>query len=164
MAASSVEPICLGPADLVPYRSTYLSEGRRHECYILQSVRIQDDRLDAHFDIRNPFISASDSGGFRLSIYPAQEVCGELLTIYVHKRLGLAAKLTEAWMRECRCTIRRPVRSLVNIRVEMVCSQFRIVRGMVYVRALFSLSDEKGGLFLLEQCGGMMNVAREVCH
>ncbi|MEA5421901.1 hypothetical protein VB716_00145 [Synechococcus sp. CCY9201] len=142
------------PNDLEPYQSAYLHGGKAKEQWCIQQVSIDGEILQAMVDILNPFSSSTDPGGFHLSVFSSQEFCAELSLFWLFKKLELPCKAQEAWMRECRCSLRRPIRSRQNIRVDMKCKSFRVIGGMAYIHARFTVRDSGDGLFLLEQRGG----------
>ena len=152
--SSSEVPIIFGHEDLAPYQSAYLHGGRQQEHWELNAVRICGDSLETSVNIINPYISTTDEGGFHLSIFCAQEFCTELILFWVFKKLGLPGKAQEAWMRKCSCKITGPIRSHLGINVAMTCKRFRIINGMAYAHALFTISDATGGLFIVELHGG----------
>lgn len=151
--------LAFGPEDIAPFQSAYIQSGRRSEGYCIQAARVQGDVLTASFDMVNPYVSALDRGRFHLSIFTAQEVCVELSVFWMHQRLGLRRKSGEAWMRECSCRIRHPIRAVRDLQVAMTSEQFRVVRGTAYLRVACQITDRHGGLFLLEQRGGLQGVS-----
>ena len=148
------EKFSFNSSDLAPYQSEYLHGGRLAERWHTQRGHILGNALDATVDIINPYISQADEGGFHLSIFSAQEFCTELILFWMFKKLGLPSKAQEAWMSKCSCKIHRPIRSHQDINVAMVCNSFRMINGMAYARASFRISDEREGLFIVEQHGG----------
>jgi hypothetical protein len=152
--SSSEVPIIFDHDDLAPYQSAYLHGGRQQESWALNTVRILGDSLETSVDIINPYTSTTDEGGFHLSIFCAQEFCTELILFWTFKKLVLPGKTQEAWMRKCSCKVTRPIRSHLGINVAMTCKSFRMINGMAYAHALFTISDGTGGLFIVEQHGG----------
>ena len=125
------------------------------EGFRFQDVCLTAQGLQTRVDMVNPYVSSSDAGGFHLSVFTAHELCVELGILWVHQQLGLAEKSGEVWMRECSCKIRASVRAVRDIDVVMTCEAFRVVGPMAYLHSSFRISDTQGGLFLVEQRGGL---------
>lgn len=150
----SGEEVTFSTADFSCYQSDYLHGGRQNESWIIEKGCILGDSLNAIIAIANPYLSQTDQDRFHLSIFPAQEFCSELLLYWMHKKLSLECKTQEAWMSKCSCNIRRAIRCHQNIQVSMTCNSFRQINRMAYARSSFKISDDIGGLFIIEQQGG----------
>lgn len=136
----------LGPDDLVPISSPYLSGGRRDESWTIDWVEIGEDKLQAAVLINSPYISASDAGGFHVTIFSALEVVSQLLIVYMHVWAGLEEKVREVWMVESQTRSIEAIRDR-TISVEMQATKMRKVGARIYSTVQFRVKGSSGGLF-----------------
>lgn len=141
--------------DLLPYQSDYLHQGKSQERWFVHSAHINNNDLSALISIDNPYFSATDPGGFHLSVFSAQEFCTELILFWTMKKLRLSRKSQEAWMRECHCRIIRPIRTHKDISAQLKINNYRVMNGMAYAKGDFQISDISNGLFILSLSGGL---------
>jgi hypothetical protein len=134
----------LPAAAIAATSSHYLREGRKQECWELQWVEIDGDRLYANVAMTS-FYAAG--GPFHLTIFSALEIASQLLIIYGHDWDDLSAKVREGWMVESTTRTVRAITSSNDISVEMHARKRRKMGKHLYGVTDFTVTDAAGGLF-----------------
>jgi hypothetical protein len=147
MTTSTTAPIRLDPQALAPLLSAYLTKGRKDDCWRIDRVEIEGDRLLAEVSMSSTYASASDPGGFHLTIFSALEFASQLMIIHAHVWAGLESKTREGWMVESTARAVRAIRDSQGIAVRMQVHQLRKRGEHLYCNADFTVTDSQGGLF-----------------
>lgn len=136
-----------GPADIGKLSSAYLSEGRKQESWVIEAIEIDGDELLASISMRSTFVSATDAGGFHLTIFSTLEFLSQLMIIYAHAWAGLSEKQREGWMVESSTRSLRAIRDPKNIKVQMRARSIRRRGEHLYCVADYRVTDSGDGLF-----------------
>jgi hypothetical protein len=139
----------LSAQDIKPLSSPYLNEGRSQERWRVHGVDIDGPRLRAQVAMESVYVSATDDGGFHLSVFATQEFVSDLLIVYLHAWAGYKRKTREVWMLESSVRSRYAIRSRDRIQVDMQVASIRKMGEKVLCTADFRVTDERGGLFEL---------------
>lgn len=99
--------------------SDYLHNGRKQEDWEITNIEIDDKVLTANIRMKSYYTSATDAGGFHLTIFTTLEFLSELTIIFAHKLAGLEKKTREGWMLESKISSTKAVRDPENIQVRM---------------------------------------------
>lgn len=145
----------LNSAQVKALSSKYIDEGVKNDCWAIRDIEISGAVLKAHVGMTSFFVSTTDSGGFHLTIFSAQEMLAQVANIYLHVFSGYTVKSKETWMRECSITCRSSVRDFENIMVELEITAIREVADTVIAQASARVYDEEGGLFTAKLKGIM---------
>lgn len=137
----------LAPADFAGLLSPYLTQGRRDDTWQIDGVQIDGPTLQAQVSMRSTFTSATDAGGFHLTVFTALEFASQLMIIYAHAWAGLERKLREGWMVESSTRSLRAIRSAQAIAVAMQVRSMRRRGEHLYCVADYVVSDDAGGRF-----------------
>ena len=97
--------------------------------------------------VTSTYRSATDGGGFHLTIFSTLEFLSQLMIIYAHEWAGLARKVREGWMVESHSRSVRAVRNPHDIRVAMQVRTMRQRGERLYCVADFRVTDDSNGLF-----------------
>jgi hypothetical protein len=130
--------------------SHYLNEGRKQESWTIKQIDIEDDRLIAEVSMTETYISATDEGGFHLTLFSTLEFLSQLMIIYTHVWAGLEEKSREGWMVESHARIRSAVRDPDAIHVEMQVKTIRKRGEKIYIITKSRVTDNFEGLFEME--------------
>jgi hypothetical protein len=137
----------LTPADLAPFESRYLHEGRKHESWRLEAMDIADRQATARVSMASTYVSPSDARGFHLTIFSTLEFLSEMMLIYAHVWAGLKEKTREGWMVESSTRSVQAIRDPERIEVAMVVKSIRQHGGTIFCIAEYRVTDRFGGLF-----------------
>jgi hypothetical protein len=139
--------VILTEEDLKPISSSYLQEGRKLEDWVIQRVELQQVGLQAQLAMKNYAVSATDGGGFHLTIFSTLEFTSQLMIVYAHYWAGLERKVREGWMVESQTRSIRAIRNPDAIQVEMRVEKMRQQGEHLYCIADYVISDNLGGRF-----------------
>ena len=139
--------------EIQPFISDYLLIGRKQESWEIKKVIIEDLNLEAIFDMNSSYKSSHDQNQFHLTIFTVLEVASQLMIIYGHKWLNLAAKNQEGWMIESKTRSRNIIRATDNIEVKMSVKQIKKYKNNLFCNANFVFSDNQGGIFEVDLKG-----------
>lgn len=142
-----IESVHLTEAEIRPFASRYLHEGRKQESWRIESVKIAGDHCSARVAMLSTFVSATDRSGFHLTIFSTLEFLSELMIIYAHVWAGLKEKSREGWMVESTTRSVRAIRDPDCINVEMTVESMRQRGDNLFCVADFRVTDRFEGLF-----------------
>jgi hypothetical protein len=137
----------LGNEDVRALSSHYLREGRAQERWSLRDIEIDGARLRTQVAMDSVYVSATDGGGFHLSIFTALEFLSELMIVYIHVWAGLKRKTREVWMVETNNRFRQAIRDPKCMLVDVEVVSIRKSGVSVLCTADCKVRDENGGLF-----------------
>lgn len=139
--------VALGPAQIAPFSSDYLHNGRKHETWQINHIKIEDQTLLADVAMTATYASNTDPDGFHLTVFSTLEFLSELMIIYAHVWAGLNAKVREGWMVESQAKLIRSIRDSQQIKVEMKAKSIRKRGANIICIADYKVTDQHGGLF-----------------
>lgn len=137
----------LGPAEILPFASDYLHNGRKLESWQINSIVIEDKHMLADVSMTATYASNTDASGFHLTVFSTLEFLSELMIIYAHVWAGLNAKVREGWMVESNAKLVRSIRDASQIKVEMQARSIRKRGDNLICIADYKVTDQHGGLF-----------------
>jgi hypothetical protein len=105
--------------DISAFASDYLHNGRKDENWEITNIEIEGKTLTANVRMKSYYTSATDPGGFHLTIFTTLEFLSELTIILAHNLAGLKKKTREGWMLESSIVSKKAVRDPENIQVRM---------------------------------------------
>lgn len=120
--------------------SDYLNQGRKSESWIINSVSIEGEFLEADISMTETFISDTDRAGFHLTIFSSLEFLSQLMIIYGHHWAGFTAKSKEGWMVESSIKCNGSIRS-TSFKVQMDVLKMRRRIDTLYCHADFIITD-----------------------
>lgn len=135
------------------YDSPYLTTGRKHETWQINSIEIEHNHLIADISMCSTYVSATDNNKFHLTIFSALEFLSQLMIIYAHVWAGLGKKSREGWMVESHTRSIRAVRNPEHIKVEMNVRRMHQRGFNLYCQADYRVTDDQDGLFEVELKG-----------
>jgi hypothetical protein len=128
--------------------SVYINQGIKQEAWEIQAINFTGTLLTATVRMSSTFISATDPGGFHLTIFCTQEILAQLANIHLHVTAGHKTKCRESWMRECHFNYRNVIRQTENIQVEVDMVAQRWVGDTLVGKVNCRMFDDQGGLFI----------------
>lgn len=133
--------------DIQAFSSDYLNGGRKQESWKIEEVAIDGRTLTSRISMQSVYVSATDSGGFHLTIFSALEFLSQLMIIYTHVWAGLKSKSREGWMVESHTRTVRAIRNPNNIQVAMTANTIRKRGDTLFCDAKYRITDDQDGLF-----------------
>jgi hypothetical protein len=138
----------LTAADWGPVSSNYLSEGRRAEEWLIDTMEFSNNHLIlATVSMKNIFAPSDNAHQFHLPAYAAMEFVSQVQIIYMHLWSGCDKKTQEVWMLESRFKAESPILDKESIQIEMNVEKIKCLQNKIYCTAQHRVFDSRGGLF-----------------
>lgn len=139
--------LTLSPAEIAALSSEYIDQGLKKEAWKFQKIEVKADLMTATVSMTSTSVSPTDSKGFHLSMFIAQEILGQMSNIYLHLAAGFKTKRRESWIRECSFKYRNVIRDPNDIRVEMKAVAIKKLGDSQYGSVACRITDSQGGEF-----------------
>lgn len=133
--------------EIVQFQSPYLNGGRAKESWIIDEVKIDNEKLYAKISMKKVFLSPTDINGFHLTVFSALEFISQLIIIYFHVWANLTEKKQEAWMLENTIRIKKSIRSRSDINVNLEFIKIRKIGLRLHAITQYTVTDDLGGHF-----------------
>lgn len=130
--------------EIATLSSDYLHNGRKQEDWEIVHLEIDGKNLKAKIRMRSHYKSASDSGGFHLTIFSTLEFLSELTIIYGHIWSGLKEKTREGWMIESIISSKQVIRDPENINVHMELTSIKKIKHNIMAVTNSRVFDKNG--------------------
>ena len=132
-----------------PISSKYLSEGRKSEKWLINSVELGQGSLLADISMANIFEDSTSNQKFHLPAYAALEFVSQLQIIYMHLWAGYQEKTREVWMIESRFKAHFPIYDSQSIKVKMEIEKIKSRDNNIYCTATHRVFDSGKGSFTI---------------
>lgn len=131
--------------------SDYIKNYKKYEEWKINDVIINDKTAIMYTSMTSIYPSKTDKLDFHLSMFMAEEMASQLITIYIHDWAKITKKSQEIWMIEGSKKCTSSIRSSKNIKIEMNIDKIKKRDDSILAICNFNITDDKNGLIEITQ-------------